>query len=48
MIVLDTFGLALAATLAFAVWGPDMWRWIASHLGNRPPENHNRRRFGFD
>jgi hypothetical protein len=49
MLLLDAFGLLLAATLAFAVWGPDIWRWIASQLGIRPPaEGGAGSRFGLD
>jgi hypothetical protein len=38
MLILDAFGLALAVTLAFAVWGPDIWRWIAARLERFPPK----------
>lgn len=48
MLLLDAFGLLLASALACAVWGPDVWRWTASHLGIRPPAGSVRRGFGFD
>lgn len=48
MLLLDAFGFALAAALACAVWGPDVWRWIASHLGLREPSNDTPSGFGFD
>jgi len=35
MIWIDTFGLVLAAVLAFSVWGPDMLKWIGTQLGAR-------------
>ncbi len=48
MLLLDAFGIFLAVTLAFAVWGPDVWRWIATHLGMRAPLDERREHFGFD
>lgn len=48
MLLLDAFGVFLAVTLAFAVWGPDMWRWIATHLGMRVPPEEQRGHVGFD
>jgi hypothetical protein len=47
-LLLDAFGLLLAVTLAFAVWGPDIWRWIAVHLGIRPPAESRQSHFGLD
>lgn len=47
-LLIDAFGFALAAALACAVWGPDVYRWIAHHLGIRPPEEDKSRSFGFD
>jgi hypothetical protein len=35
MIWIDAFGLVLAVALAFAVWGPDMWKWIGTRLRAR-------------
>jgi len=35
MLELFAFGLFLAVALAFAVWGPDVWRWITAQLGPR-------------
>jgi hypothetical protein len=48
MLLLDAFGVFLAATLALAVWGPDMWKWVVTHLGLRAPAAEHRQRFGFD
>ncbi|HVZ68139.1 MAG TPA: hypothetical protein VG891_01660 [Rhizomicrobium sp.] len=48
MLLLDAFGLALAAALACAVWGPDVWRWAAAQLGIRATDHNSRRGFGFD
>ncbi len=48
MLLLDAFGVFLAVALAFAVWGPDMWRWIANQLGLRTPLNGRRERLHFD
>jgi len=48
MLLLDAFGVFLAVTLACAVWGPDVLRWIAAQLGIHAPANNARRRFGFD
>ncbi len=47
-LLLDAFGLVLAAALACAVWGPDVYRWIAVQLGIRQPEDDRSRGFGFD
>jgi hypothetical protein len=47
-LLIDAFGLLLAIALAFAVWGPDMYRWIAHHLGIRPPAERGHGHFGLD
>lgn len=48
MLLLDAFGVFLAVALAFAVWGPDMWRWLTRQLGLRAPSAERREHFGFD
>ena len=48
MLLLDAFGVFLAVALAFAVWGPDMWRWTANQLGLRTQINNRRERLHFD
>lgn len=47
-LLLDAFGLALAAALSCAVWGPDIYRWVAGHLGIRPPEERSHGHFRLD
>lgn len=47
-LLLDAFGLVLAAALSCAVWGPDIYRWIALQLGIRLPEERSHSHFGLD
>lgn len=47
-LLIDAFGLFLAVTLAFAVWGPDVYRWIAYRLGIRPPVERSPSHFGLE
>jgi hypothetical protein len=47
-LIIDAFGLILAAALACAVWGPGVWRWIAMQLGIQPPPEEQPGHFGLD
>lgn len=48
MLLLDAFGLFFAAALACAVWGPDVWRWMASRLGLSSKQKNGGEEFGVD